>query len=107
LATEAAVHGNRNICLTNKVIVDVLACVPQLTTPTAAQTDLSGDFGAAALLHDLAGPARTPACIDAYSAASNRVAATRRHARQHGRTPCNLEREQGFPLRATIGAPPH
>ncbi len=108
LASELCVPENRNLCLTNKVFVYVLAGLPQVLTPTRAQQQLAADLGPAGMLADLADPAFAAAQIDAYFASPERVAAARQHAWHLGQTRYNWEREQDLFLHAVhaaIGGP--
>lgn len=80
LSTEESTPLNRDLCLTNKVFAYLLAGIPQLLSPTAAQTALAPELGTAALLAGLADPAGTARKLDAFFADHARVAVARRHA---------------------------
>ena len=77
LSTELALPPNRDLCLTNKVFVYLLAGIPQLLSNTAAQTKLAPDLGAAALLADLSQPDLAARKLDEFFADPPRVAAAR------------------------------
>jgi len=77
LSTELATPPNRNLCLTNKVFVYLLAGIPQLLSNTAAQAKLAPDLGAAAMLADLAEPDSAARQLDQFFADPARVSAAR------------------------------
>jgi hypothetical protein len=77
LSTELAMPPNRNLCLTNKVFVYLLAGIPQLLSNTAAQAKLAPDLGAAAMLADLAWPDEAAQRLDQFFADPARVSAAR------------------------------
>jgi len=79
LSLEQRRPRNRDLCLTNKIFTYLLAGTPVALTPTAAQSDLAGTLGAAALLLDPEDPALTAARLDAFLGdASRRDLATAR-----------------------------
>jgi hypothetical protein len=71
---------NRDLCLTNKVFVYLLAGLPQLLSATTAQLALAGEFGEAAIACHPSDPAETARRLDGYFAQPERVAAARRAA---------------------------
>lgn len=100
LSTEQREPVNRDLCLTNKVFVYLLAGVPQLMTNTRAQTALASELGAAALLGDFADPAAVALQLDAYFADPARIAAARAEAWRLGQTRFNWDHEKELVLRA-------
>ncbi|HVZ65436.1 MAG TPA: hypothetical protein VG936_12760 [Lacunisphaera sp.] len=82
LSTEESTPLNRDLCLTNKIFVYLLAGVPQLLSPTSAQQALAPELGPAALLADLGQPEATARELDAFFADPPRVQAARTHAWQ-------------------------
>jgi len=80
LSVELALPPNRNLCLTNKVFVYLLAGIPQLLSDTAAQSALAPELGVAAILADLAQPDAAARQLDRFFADPARVAAARRTA---------------------------
>ncbi len=81
LSTEARFPLNRDICLTNKVFVYLLAGIPQLLSSTVAQSALAPQLGEAALLADLDQPGAVAARLDAFFAEPGRATAARLSAR--------------------------
>jgi hypothetical protein len=77
LSTEPSSPPNRNICLTNKIFVYLLAGIPQLLSNTAAQCALAPDLGNAALLGDMAEPDAMAAVLDDFFSDPMRVSAAR------------------------------
>lgn len=94
LSTEQPPPLNRDICLTNKIFVYLLAGIPQLLSATRAQADFGAGLGAAGLVADLARPEEVAATLDAFFADSRRVAAARRAAWELGQTRYCWEIEQ-------------
>ena len=86
LSLEESQPRNRDLCLTNKVFVYLLAGIPQVLSRTAGQSAIAPDLGEAALLMDMAEPARVAAELDAFFASAERVAASRRRAWELGRS---------------------
>jgi hypothetical protein len=80
LSTEETEPLNRDICLTNKIFTYLLAGIPQLLSATSGQKALAPELGAAALLDDLADPARTAQLLDDFFSDPARIAAARRTA---------------------------
>jgi hypothetical protein len=80
LSTEVRMPPNRDLCLTNKIFVYLLAGIPQLLSNTAAQAELAPELGEAALLADLDQPETVAARLDAFFGQPERVAAARRRA---------------------------
>lgn len=80
LSIEESVPLNRDLCLTNKIFVYLLAGVPQLMSRTSAQTAMARELGEAALLsniHDAEGTARL---LDNFFTDAIRVEKARRKA---------------------------
>jgi hypothetical protein len=80
LSTEDRLPPNRDICLTNKVFIYLLAGIPQLLSDTTAQRALAPDLGDAAILGDLARPELVAKSLDEYLGKPARIAAARRAA---------------------------
>ncbi len=82
LSTELPSPPNRNLCLTNKIFVYLLAGVPQMLSDTRAQCALAPELGAAAFLADLDRPDSVAARLDEFFGDPGRIAAARRTARE-------------------------
>lgn len=82
LSTEASSPLNRDLCLTNKIFVYLLAGLPQLLSATSAQRALAPELGAAGLLADLSDPDGTARMLDAYFADPAAMRTARQHAWQ-------------------------
>jgi hypothetical protein len=80
ISAEEALPPNRDICLTNKIFVYLLAGVPQLLSNTSAQRALAPDLGEAAILADLSRPEDAARRLDQFFSDPGRVAAARRAA---------------------------
>jgi glycosyltransferase involved in cell wall biosynthesis len=80
LSTEESVPLNRDLCLTNKVFVYLLAGVPQLLSDTSAQAAIAPDLGSAAILGSLKDPDGIARSLDRFFSDPNRVAEARRRA---------------------------
>ncbi len=80
LSTEESIPLNRDLCLTNKIFVYLLAGLPQLLSHTTAQAALAPDLGPAALLCELDRPNDVATTLDAFFSNSSRVAASRQAA---------------------------
>lgn len=99
LSTEQREPFNRDICLTNKVFVYLLAGLPQLMTNTQAQSALAAELGVAALVTDFADAAALARQLDDYFARPERVAAARDAAWRLGQERFNWDAEQKAFLR--------
>jgi hypothetical protein len=66
LSLEERYPRNRDICLTNKIFVYLLAGIPQLLSNTAAQSAFAPELGPAALLGDLNDPNTVAVLVDAF-----------------------------------------
>lgn len=66
LSIELAHPLNRDICLTNKVFIYLLAGIPQLLTDTTAQSRLAPELGGAALLCHLGETEKTAETLDRF-----------------------------------------
>jgi len=86
LSVEPRLPLNRDLCLTNKIFVYLLAGIPQLLSDTAAQSALAPELGEAALLADLGEPDVVAAILDEFFAAPAHMAAARRRARELARS---------------------
>jgi hypothetical protein len=82
LSTEVPSPPNRNLCLTNKIFIYLLAGIPQMLSDTRAQCALAPDLGEAAFLADLERPEGVAARLDDFFGHPGRIAAARRRARE-------------------------
>jgi glycosyltransferase involved in cell wall biosynthesis len=82
LSTEIPSPPNRNLCLTNKIFIYLLAGIPQMLSDTRAQCALAPELGEAAFLADLERPDGVAARLDDFFGDPGRVAAARRRARE-------------------------
>jgi hypothetical protein len=80
LSAEQTLPPNRDLCLTNKIFVYLLAGIPQLLSKTAAQKALAPELGEAAILADISQPDAVAKLLDQFFADPGRVAAARRAA---------------------------
>lgn len=80
LSIEESLPMNRDICLTNKVFVYLLAGIPQVLSPTRAQTAIARSLGDAAILAALDNPAQAAAALDRMLGDPERMARARRTA---------------------------
>jgi len=94
LAIEPPEPSNREVCLSNKIFTYVLAGLPQLLSPTAAQRALAAELGAAALVGDPSADAVTAMLLDAWFADPITRANARRTAWELGQTRYCWEIEQ-------------
>ncbi len=94
LAIEPFEPSNREICLSNKIFTYLLAGLPQLLSPTAAQRALADDLGAAALVGDPDATAATATQLDTWFANPATRASARRTAWKLGQTRYCWEIEQ-------------
>ncbi len=76
---------NRDLCLTNKIFTYLLAGIPQLLSPTSAQTALAPELGNAALLGDFAGSEAAARRLDEFFSDPARIAEARRTAGESAR----------------------
>jgi hypothetical protein len=80
LSTETPPPLNRDLCLTNKVFVYLLAGLPQLLSRTTAQAALAPALGAAGVLAELQNPTAVARQLDEFFADPSRIAAARNAA---------------------------
>ena len=80
LSTEMRVPLNRDLCLTNKIFVYLLAGIPQLLSRTSAQAALAPELGEAALLANLEQTEAVAAQLDALFGSPDRMVAARKRA---------------------------
>lgn len=108
LALEQSSPPNRDLCLTNKVFAYLLAGVPQLLSPTSAQTALAPELGRAALLADPGATAETAALLDRWLGDPAGVAVARKTAWDLGRRRyCwDIEQQTLLSAVAAIGTEP-
>jgi len=100
LSLEETRPRNRDLCLTNKVFAYLLAGVPQLLSPTAAQAALAPELGTAAIVGDFSRPQAVAAALDEFFADERRVALSRQAARALGESRYCWEMEKPTLLRA-------
>jgi hypothetical protein len=108
LSTEESLPLNRDLCLTNKIFVYLLAGLPQLMSRTTAQTALAAELGDAALLGDLSRSDETARLLDVFLLDPARVTAARQTAWDlaHRRFCWDIEKNILLEsVRAIIGAP--
>ncbi|HUR59525.1 MAG TPA: hypothetical protein VM029_17540 [Opitutaceae bacterium] len=108
LSIEESMPLNRDLCLTNKIFVYLLAGLPQLLSATSAQTALAPELGEAALLGDLARPEETAARLDAFFGDPARVARGRESAWRIARARFCWDREKDkflAAIRPAVGGP--
>jgi hypothetical protein len=77
LSTEPSLPPNRDICLTNKIFIYLLAGLPQLLSNTAAQSAFAPELGAAAILGDLAQADAVARQLDEFFSDPTRIRAAR------------------------------
>lgn len=77
LSLETPPPLNRDVCLTNKIFIYLLAGIPQLLSHTAAQARLVPELGAAGLLCELGDTDRTALQLDEFFSDPARVASAR------------------------------
>lgn len=94
LASEESEPLNRDLCLTNKIFVYLLAGIPQLLSPTTAQTALAGELGEAALLSEPDKPAEIARRLDELLSEPAQIARARAAAWRLARERFNWDREQ-------------
>jgi hypothetical protein len=82
LSLEQQSPLNRDICLTNKIFVYLLAGIPQLLSNTSAQTAIAQQLGNSALVCNLAHVEDTARQLDVFFADGGRVAEARKMARK-------------------------
>jgi len=80
LSIEERQPLNRDLCLTNKVFVYLLAGIPQLLSDTAAQRALAPELAEAGILADLRQPVATARQLDEFFSDPGRMASARRKA---------------------------
>ncbi len=94
LALENTTPLNRDLCLTNKLFVYLLAGVPVAYTPTTAQRRFASSLGSAALEIDLRVPDNAAASLDAYFEDAPRQRQARAAAWSAGQTSWCWDTEQ-------------
>jgi len=94
LSVEESRPLNRDLCLTNKIFIYLLAGIPQLLSPTSAQTGLAPELGEAALLADPGDAADTARRLDDFFSVPARAVSARRVAWSLARTRFNWDLEQ-------------
>jgi hypothetical protein len=100
LSLEEVRPLNRDICLTNKIFVYLLAGIPQFLSNTTAQAVFAGEIGAAGLVGDPSRPDEIAGKLDAFFGDPLRVAAARRAAWSLAQTRYCWDIEQGKLLRS-------
>ena len=104
LALEETQPLNRDLCLTNKIFTYLLAGIPQLLSPTRAQSALAPQLGHAALLASLERPDETARALDTFFADPARVSAARESAWRLARERYCWDLERAEFLRSVSGA---
>jgi hypothetical protein len=82
LSLEQSTPANRDICLTNKIFVYLLAGIPQLMSDTAAQKALAPQLGDAAIVCDLRRVEETAKQLDSFFSDGDRIVRARRSAQR-------------------------
>jgi hypothetical protein len=82
LSTEERLPPNRDLCLTNKIFVYLLAGIPQLLSNTSAQTELAPNLGTSGILANLEETELVAARLDAFLGNTALIAAARADARE-------------------------
>lgn len=94
LSIEETQPRNRDLCLTNKVFVYLLAGIPQVLSHTSAQAVFAPELGDAGLLMDLDQPASAARRLDDFFQDESRVRAARAAAWRLGHERFCWEQEQ-------------
>jgi glycosyltransferase involved in cell wall biosynthesis len=94
LSVETSTTGNRDICLTNKIFIYLLAGIPVLLSRTAAHTELASQLGSAAILVDLQSAQNTAAALDNFLASRDMQIRAREKAWRLSRERFNWDIEQ-------------
>ncbi len=100
LSVEESTPLNRDLCLTNKIFVYLLAGIPQLLSATTAQAALAPELGAAALLARLEDAPAAAGRLDALFSDPRRVQAARQAAWTLAQERFNWDLEQKTLLQA-------
>lgn len=82
LSIEESAPPNRDLCLTNKIFIYLLAGIPQLLSNTTAQQSLAPALGNAALLADIHRPSELAQRLDIFLSNPAAMAQARQFARQ-------------------------
>jgi hypothetical protein len=82
LSTEERSPLNRDLCLTNKIFIYLMAGIPQLLSHTLAQAGIAPELGESGILADLSDTVATAARLDSFLGDSMRVSAARAFARE-------------------------
>jgi len=104
LSLESSPPANRDLCLTNKIFVYLLAGLPSILTPTTAQSQLAGELGEAAFLLDLEKPEAAATALDFLLRDPVRLTAARQASWQLGQERFNWDQEQGIFIAAIESA---
>jgi hypothetical protein len=107
LSVEEGSPLNKDICLTNKIFVYILAGIPQLLSSTTAQKALAAELPDAVILADMARTRETATQLDVYFSDPERVARSRNSAWSLGRTRFNWDAEKEILIRLVNGVLPH
>ena len=100
LALEESCPRNRDLCLTNKIFVYLLAGIPQVLSQTAAQAAFAPELGSAAILGALERPAQLALRLDQFFSDTDRIRAARECAWDLARTRYCWEKEKNKLLAA-------
>lgn len=99
LSTELSSPLNRQLCLTNKVFVYLLAGIPQLLSATEAQSALAAELGPAALLAELTDAEAAARRLDEFFSDPVSIAEARRRAWELAAARFCWDREKDLLLR--------
>jgi hypothetical protein len=94
LSLEQTTPIIRDLCLTNKIFVYLLAGLPQLLSHTSAQAAFARELGSAALAAELGRVDDVAHVLDAFLSDPARIAESRRTAWKLGRSRYNWDLEQ-------------
>lgn len=106
LSLEESRPLNRDLCLTNKIFLYLLAGIPQLLTPTRAQAALAPELGAAGILADISRTEEAARRLDEFFARADRISEARRAARELARRRFCWDREKERWLEAVTAVLP-
>ena len=95
LSLETSTTANRDICLTNKIFIYLLAGIPVLLSRTSAHTELATQLGSAAILVDLQSARNAAAALDNFLASREEQIRAREEASRlaHERFNWDIEKQ--------------
>jgi hypothetical protein len=82
LSIEERVPLNRDLCLTNKIFIYLMAGIPQLLSNTSAQTGIAPELGDSGILGDMSDVGGTVTKLDAFFCDRARMSSARGLARK-------------------------